>query len=127
MALKFSQVDYKKAKELVQMDDNGLCYKYLLKRHKDFLRDYVSYKSGTQEASIRINNKDHTISINVPYAEYQAYSKLIKKRVGKRGTQPWERMVNDNKKQIFRETAKYSLKQIAKDKRKLAMTTKEFK
>ena len=127
MALKFSQVDYKKAKELVQMDDSGLVYKYLLKRHKDFLRDYVSYKSGTQEASINQNNKEHTITINVPYAEYQAYSKKIKKRNGKRGTEPWERMVNDNKKNILNETAKYSVKLVNKDRRKLAMKTKEFK
>ena len=63
------------------------------------LQEYVSYKTGTQEKSIRLTSDAGSglVHINVPYAEYQAYSKRIKKRVGKRGTRPFERMKADKK------------------------------
>ena len=76
----------------------------------DALQKYVSYKDGYQEASIRNSSVAGSgyVKINVPYAEYQADSKRIKKRVGKRGTQPFERMKSDNKDNILRQVEAYS-------------------
>ena len=75
-----------------------------------FLQEYVSYKSGTQEKSIRLTSDPGSglVHINVPYAEYQAYSKKIKKRVGKRGTYPFERMKADKKDTILKQVEAYS-------------------
>ena len=75
-----------------------------------YLQDYVSYKTGTQAKSIPMSGtygKGYII-INVPYAEYQAYSKRIKKRVGKRGTYPFERMKADKKDTILKQVEAYS-------------------
>lgn len=74
------------------------------------LMAYVSKDEGTQEQSIKIATVlgSGKVIINVTYAEYQAYSKKIKKRVGKRGTQPFERMKADKKDSIFRQLEKYS-------------------
>ena len=75
-----------------------------------YLQDYVSYKTGTQAKSIPMAGtygKGYVI-INVPYAEYQAYSKRIKKRVGKRGTRPFERMKADKKDTILKQVEAYS-------------------
>ena len=75
-----------------------------------FLQEYVSYKSGTQAKSIRLTSDAGSglVHINVPYAEYQAYSKRIKKRVGKRGTYPFERMKADKKDTILKQVEAYS-------------------
>ena len=75
-----------------------------------YLQEYVSYKSGTQEKSIRLTSDAGSglVHINVPYAEYQAYSKRIKKRVGKRGTYPFERMKADKKDTILKQVEAYS-------------------
>ena len=75
-----------------------------------FLQEYVSYKTGTQEKSIRLTSDAGSglVHINVPYAEYQAYSKKIKKRVGKRGTRPFERMKADKKDTILKQVEAYS-------------------
>lgn len=75
-----------------------------------FLQEYVSYKTGTQEKSIRLTSAPGSgkVHINVPYAEYQAYSKRIKKRVGKRGTRPFERMKADKKDTILKQVEAYS-------------------
>lgn len=75
-----------------------------------FLQEYVSYKTGTQEKSIRLTSDPGSgkVHINVPYAEYQAYSKRIKKRVGKRGTKPFERMKADKKDTILKQVGAYS-------------------
>lgn len=74
------------------------------------LQEYVSYKSGTQAKSIRLASEAGSgyVTIGVPYAEYQAYSKRIKKRVGKRGTYPFERMKADKKDTILRQVEAYS-------------------
>ena len=74
------------------------------------LQEYVSYKTGTQEKSIRLTSDAGSglVHINVPYAEYQAYSKRIKKRVGKRGTKPFERMKADKKDTILKQVEAYS-------------------
>lgn len=71
------------------------------------LRPYVSRRTGVQELSIA-SLEEGTVSINVPYAEYQAYSKRIKKRVGKRGTRPFERMVADKKGTILKQVQEYA-------------------
>ena len=75
-----------------------------------FLQEYVSYKHGVQEKSIRLTSDPGSgkVHINVPYAEYQAYSKRIKKRVGKRGTYPFERMKADKKDTILKQVEAYS-------------------
>lgn len=80
---------------------------YLDKLVATNLRPYVSRKTGTQEYNTQSYNEG-TVSINVPYAEYQAYSKRIKKRVGKRGTRPFERMVADKKGTILRQVQEYA-------------------
>ena len=74
------------------------------------LQDYVSYKTGTQAKSIRLASTEGSgyVTIGVPYAEPQAYSKKIKKRVGKRGTRPFERMKSDKKSTILSQTIAYS-------------------
>lgn len=71
------------------------------------LQPYVSFKSGTQEKSILSSLVPGSgyVHIMVRYAEYQAYSKRIKKRVGKRGTRPFERMVADRKDYMLNELA----------------------
>lgn len=74
------------------------------------LQDYVSLKDGGQKDSIPLAGtygKGYVI-INVEYAHYQAYSKRIKKRAGKRGTKPFERMVADKKDSIQRQVEAYS-------------------
>ena len=75
-----------------------------------FLQEYVSYTTGTQAKSIRLTSDPGSglVHINVPYAEYQAYSKRIKKRVGKRGTRPFERMKADKKDTILKQLEAYS-------------------
>ena len=80
---------------------------YLDKLVATNLRPYVSRKTGTQEYNTQSYNEG-SVTINVPYAEYQAYSKRIKKRVGKRGTQPFERMKSDKKDTILRQTQEYA-------------------
>lgn len=74
------------------------------------LSAYVSFKTGTQEKSIILatNYGSGIVTIGVPYAHYQAYSPRIRKRVGKRGTYPFERMKADKKNTILRETAEYA-------------------
>ena len=75
-----------------------------------YLQEYVSYKHGVQAKSIRLTSDAGSglVHINVPYAEYQAYSKRIKKRVGKRGTYPFERMKADKKDTILKQVEVYS-------------------
>lgn len=75
-----------------------------------YLSSYVSFKTGAQSHSIVLatNYGSGIVSIGVPYAHYQAYSPKINKRVGKRGTYPFERMRADKKDTILRETIAYS-------------------
>ena len=80
---------------------------YLDKLVATNLRPYVSRKTGVQEYNTQSYNEG-SVTINVPYAEYQAYSKRIKKRVGKRGTRPFERMVADKKGTILRQVQEYA-------------------
>jgi hypothetical protein len=80
---------------------------YLDKLVATNLRPYVSKKRGIQELNTQ-SYEEGSVTINVPYAEYQAYSKRIKKRVGKRGTQPFERMKNDKKGTILKQVQEYA-------------------
>lgn len=75
-----------------------------------YLQEYVSYKEGFQAASIRNSSVAGSglVKIDVPYASYQAYSKRIKKRFGKRGTQPFERMKADKRDNILKQVIAYS-------------------
>ena len=81
------------------LNERGQVQKYFDTMVAKELQPYVSFKSGTQERSILTSlvAGSGEVHIDVPYAEIQAYSRRIKKRVGKRGTQPFERMVADNK------------------------------
>ena len=80
---------------------------YLDKLVATNLRPYVSKKRGIQELNTQ-SYEEGSVTINVPYAEYQAYSKRIKKRVGKRGTQPFERMKADKKGTILKQVQEYA-------------------
>lgn len=74
------------------------------------LSAYVSFKTGTQAKSIVLASEygSGSVTIGVPYASYQAYSPRIKKRVGKRGTYPFERMKGDKKDTILKQVGEYS-------------------
>ena len=129
MANDVLKVEFPQGKIYVSQNGNGKAYieynkSYVNKFNNDlnktqvfldnkvimFLQEYVSYKTGTQEKSIRLTSDPGSgkVHINVPYAEYQAYSKRIKKRVGKRGTYPFERMKADKKDTILKQVEAYS-------------------
>ena len=129
MAKDVLKVEFPQGKIYVSQGGNGKAYieynkSYVNKFNNDlnktqvfldnkvimFLQEYVSYKTGTQAKSIRLTSDPGSglVHINVPYAEYQAYSKRIKKRVGKRGTRPFERMKADKKDTILKQVEAYS-------------------
>ena len=129
MANDVLKVEFPQGKIYVSQNGNGKAYieynkSYVNKFNNDlnktqvfldnkvimYLQEYVSYKSGTQAKSIRLTSDAGSglVHINVPYAEYQAYSKKIKKRVGKRGTYPFERMKADKKDTILKQVEAYS-------------------
>ena len=129
MAKDVLKVEFPQGKIYVSQNGNGKAYieynkSYVNKFNNDlnktqvfldnkvimYLQEYVSYKSGTQAKSIRLTSDPGSglVHINVPYAEYQAYSKRIKKRVGKRGTRPFERMKADKKDTILKQVEAYS-------------------
>ena len=74
------------------------------------LMAYVSFRSGIQQKSIKLATVlgSAEVVIGVPYAELQAYSNKIRKRIGKRGTHPFERMRADKKDSILRQVSAYS-------------------
>lgn len=74
------------------------------------LQAYVSFRQGTQALSIKLSSRPGSgeVYINVPYAAYQAYSPRIKKMVGKRGKQPFERMKSDKKDVILKGASEIS-------------------
>lgn len=129
MAKDVLKVEFPQGKIYVSQNGNGKAYieynkSYVNKFNNDlnktqvfldnkvimFLQEYVSYKHGVQAKSIRVTSDPGSglVHINVPYAEYQAYSKRIKKRVGKRGTYPFERMKADKKDTILKQVEAYS-------------------
>lgn len=89
------------------LNERGQVQKYFDTMVAKNLQPYVSYRKGTQERSILTSliAGSGFVRIDVDYAHYQAYSKRIKKRVGKRGTQPFERMVSDRKNYMLNELA----------------------
>ena len=129
MANDVLKVEFPQGKIYVSQGGNGTAYieynkSYVNKFNNDlnktqvfldnkvimYLQEYVSYKHGVQAKSIRLTSDAGSglVHINVPYAEYQAYSKRIKKRVGKRGTYPFERMKADKKDTILKQVEAYS-------------------
>ena len=91
-------------------DDGNKVQAYIDKTVSEALMGYVSLRTGVQSKSIKLATVlgSGYVEIGVPYAEYQAYSKRIRKRVGKRGTQPFERMKSDKKESILRQVSAYS-------------------
>lgn len=89
------------------LEQRGQVQKYFDTMVAKNLQPYVSFKSGTQERSILTSLRAGSgeVHIDVDYAEPQAYSKRIKKRVGKRGTRPFERMVADKRDFMLNELA----------------------
>lgn len=75
-----------------------------------YLSAYVSFKTGTQAKSIVLASDygSGKVTIGVPYAAYQAYSPRIHKKVGLRGTYPFERMKAAKGGTILRQVAAYS-------------------
>lgn len=110
MGLEIQTKSFNQLSKELGINKQGLVQKFVDKSVRDNLMAYVSFRTGKQEQSIKLATVlgSGRVVINVPYAEYQAYSKRIKKRVGKRGTQPFERMKADKKDSILRQTAKYA-------------------
>lgn len=112
IGVKTDKVELKYDSSFIKKFNDNLdkCQKYLDNLVVINLMEYVSYKTGTQSKSIKISSVlgSGLVIINVPYAEYQAYSKKITKRVGKRGTKPFERMKEDKKDSILLQLQKYS-------------------
>jgi hypothetical protein len=110
MSFKIKTNNVNKILKDLNIEKKGKVQKFLDKTVRDNLMPYVSYKTGVQEQSIKNSTVlgSGEVDIGVPYAEYQAYSKTITKRVGKRGTQPFERMKSDKKNSILEQTAKYA-------------------
>lgn len=112
MQLQLKQKSIGEILSATHLNTKGLVQKYLDTMVAKNLQPYVSFKSGTQEKSIMSSLVAGSgyVHINVPYAEYQAYSRRIHKRVGKRGTQPFERMVSDKKRTMEEELNAYARK-----------------
>lgn len=110
MALKYNAKSFAELSKELGINEKGKVQKFVDKTVRDNLMPYVSFRTGKQEQSIKTATVlgSGRVIINVSYAEYQAYSKRIKKRVGKRGTYPFERMKADKKDSILRQTTKYA-------------------
>lgn len=114
------------------LEEQGKVQQFLGKTVADNLKKYVSFRSGTQEASIHTLNGGKQVIINVPYARFQAEGKVMvgvrsrspwakpgeRKIVisrnltyhsgGLRGSHPFERMKADKKDSILNQTANYA-------------------
>ena len=110
MGLTLKAKSFNQLSKELGINERGKVQQFVDMTVRNNLMAYVSKRTGAQEESIKIATKlgSGRVIINVPYATYQAYSKRIKKRVGKRGTQPFERMKADKKDSILRQTAKYA-------------------
>lgn len=110
MSLKFETKSFKQLSKQLGIEEKGKVQQFVDKTVRDNLMAYVSFRTGEQEQSIKLATVlgSGRVIINVPYAEIQAYSKRIKKRVGKRGTQPFERMKAEKKESILRQAVKYA-------------------
>ena len=110
MAVSIKTKSFSELSKQLGINEKGKVQQFVDKTVRDNLMAYVSFRTGKQEQSIKLATilGSGRVVINVPYAEYQAYSKRIKKRVGKRGTYPFERMKADKKDSILRQTIKYA-------------------
>lgn len=110
MTLSIKTKSFSELSKQLGINEKGKVQQFVDKTVRDNLMAYVSFRTGKQEQSIKTATVlgSGKVIINVPYAEYQAYSKRIKKRVGKRGTQPFERMKTDKKDSILRQATKYA-------------------
>lgn len=110
MGLTLKAKSFNQLSKELGINEKGKVQKFVDKTVSNNLMAYVSFRTGKQEQSIKIATilGSGRIIINVPYANYQAYSKKIKKRVGKRGTQPFERMKSDKKGSILKQTIAYA-------------------
>lgn len=110
MALTFKDKSIAEIKKELQIANGGKVQMFLDQTVVNNLMEYVSFRTGAQEQSIKNSTVlgSGEVLINVSYAEVQAYSKYIKKRDGKRGTRPFERMKADKKDIILKQVAKYS-------------------
>ena len=72
------------------LEEKGKVQTFLDKTTAEYLQKYVSRKSGTQEKSIPIasNYGSGRITINVPYARFQAGGKVM---IGVNSHSPWAR------------------------------------
>ena len=123
MNFKLQQRNLNEVLKDLNLEDTGKVQQYLDKKVVEKLQPYVSYKTGEQEQSIKRETKAGTGKVIISginpknrgysYSAYQAYSPRIKKRVGKRGTRPFERMKEAEKHNIEREVANYA-KSISK-------------
>ena len=110
MAVSIQTKSFSQLSKELGINEKGKVQKFVDMTVRNNLMPYVSFRTGKQEQSIKTGTVlgSGRVIINVPYAEYQAYSKRIKKRVGKRGTYPFERMKADKKDSILRQTTKYA-------------------
>lgn len=110
MAVSIQTKSFNQLSKELGINEKGKVQQFIDKTVRDNLMAYVSFRTGKQEQSIKTATVlgSGRVIINVSYAEYQAYSKRIKKRVGKRGTYPFERMKADKKDSILRQTTKYA-------------------
>lgn len=114
------------------LEDRGKVQQFLGETTANNLKKYVSYKSGVQEGATRSIEGGTKVIINVPYARFQAESKVMvgiqsrrawaKKGERKvvinkkmkyhsdrlRGAHPFERMKADKGNSILLQTAKYA-------------------
>lgn len=112
MAVKVSTKSFNELSKQLGLNEKGKIQQFVDMTVRNNLMAYVSFRTGAQEQSIKNATVlgSGKVIINVPYAEYQAYSKKIKKRVGKRGTQPFERMKSDKKASILKQIIAYANK-----------------
>ena len=84
------------------LEDRGRVQQFLGKTVASNLKKYVSFNSGTQEASTYSINKGKQVIINVPYARFHAGGKVM---VGIYSHSPWaragERKVVTNRNLIY--------------------------
>lgn len=114
------------------LEDKGKVQVFFGKTVADNLKKYVSFKSGTQQASVDSINGGTEVIINVPYAQFQAGGKVMvgihshspwarrgERKVvtnrnltyhngGLRGSRPFERMKADKRESILNQTAKFA-------------------
>lgn len=130
MAFEFKSKSIKEIKKSLGLEENGEVQKIIDKTISENLQTYVSFDSGTQEASIKSATVlgSGLIIINVPYARFQAGGKLMigekshssfakrsEKKVltnknliyhngtPRRGAKPFDRMVKERKNAMLKE------------------------